>query len=171
MLSCTKHGDFIYRTDRISLSSADKGGTSTTDSVNSVSAKAYAIRLGLHNVVTGYQGPNKNESESGYVRGFSLKELNIYTLDHFDADHPAGSDISAYFLYNYSTQYTINYLVQERIMNYPQTRPNPKTEFDESYYFMLMQKPDSGGQYTFRLSLEFNDGSSYTDTTTVNLIL
>lgn len=170
LCSCSKHGDFLYETTAISLGNSDNSGESAKDSVGSVSSKAYALRLKTHNLVTDYQGPNKDENESGYARKFYLADLKIYTLTNFDAGHPANTDISSYFLYHYSARYTIGYLLQERIMSHPGTRPNPKTEFDDSYLFMLMQRPDSSGRYTFRLNLEFSDGSRFTDTTSVTLI-
>lgn len=170
LCSCSKHGDFLYETTAISLSNSDNSGESVKDSVASVNSKAYAIRLKTHNVVTDYQGPNKDENESGYRRKFYLADLKIYTLTDFDGGHPANADISSYFLYHYSSHYTIGYLLQERIMSYPGTRPNPKTEFDDSYLFMLMQKPDSSGRHSFRLSMEFSNGSRFTDTTSVILL-
>lgn len=169
LASCTKHGDFLYETTGMLLSNADNGGKTAIDSVDSVPSKAYAIRLKTHNVVTDYKGPNKDVNESGYARRFRTTDLNIYVLQRFDANHLAGSDVSSYFLYHYGPQYTIQYLLQEHIMSYPRGRPNPETEFDESYYFMLMHQPDSSGAYTFRVELKFSDGSSFTDTTHVIL--
>lgn len=170
LASCSKHGDFLYETTGMLLSNSDNSGKAAVDSVDSVSSKAYAIRLKTHNVVTGYKGPNKDENESGYVRRFRTTDLKIYVLQNFDANHLAGSDVSACFLYHYGPQYTIDYLVQERIMSYPRGRPNPDTEFDESYYLMLMHPPDSSGAYTFRVELTFSDGRKFTDTTHVTLI-
>lgn len=172
LASCAKHGSYLYETTRIALSNADNGGTKAIDSLSSVHSKAYAAKLKIHNVITGHTGPAENKSEDSYSRRYSLSYLKLTTLQPFDIAHPAGADISDYFLYYYSSKYTLDYLVEAHVMNSPRISGmgQPDTEFDESYYFMLMHQPDSSGAYTFRIELKFSDGSSFTDTTHVTLI-
>jgi hypothetical protein len=168
--SCTHHGNFLYETDSMYLGNADSGGEKITDEgIDSVSGKRYAVKMVLHNKVTDYEGKNKDVNESNYRRKYYLTELKIYTLQNYNQSHPANSDISEYFIYSKGSKYTVNYMVEKDGLSYPQSRPNPEEEFEDSYYFRMMAPPDSTGYYSFKIRLQFADESSFTDTTRIKL--
>lgn len=165
--SCAKHGDLLYEARGITLSKKNNG--QQKDITDSIPANAFAIKLTTQNEVTDYTGGFKDTDEGHYRRKYSLLELKIFCLQNFDASHPANSDISGYFLYQYGTQYTLDYFIENNIIDQPGDRMNPAMTFEDSDSFMLMKKPQSPGVYTFKLFIRFEDHSNFTDTISAKL--
>lgn len=157
--SCRHRGDFLYETTSMYVGNADASGEKIVDDgIESLPASAYSIKLVLHNVVTEYAGPNKNDDESGYLRKYPLTEFKIYSLQNYNQTHPANSDVSEYFDIGSNKLYG------------PNIRPNPEKVFEEKYYYKMTTAPDSTGNYSFKIRIQFEDESSFIDTANVKLL-
>lgn len=129
--------------------------------------EAYGIRIILTTEATARQKPAfsffiqsayafscKCEAGTQYLPRDSVVNLRIFTLNDFDAEYPAGSEISDYFRILSSDHYTTvpGYLSQSgATFTYNEPR-------EVLLNTMLLQPPVQKGNYRFRIEIELSDG-------------
>lgn len=131
---------------------------------------AYGIRIVLTTEATVWQKPAfsffiqnayafscKCEAGTQYLPRDSVINLRIYTLNDFDAQYPAGSEISDYFRILNSDHYTtISDYVRQSGTTFSYKEPR-----EVMLNIMLIQPPLQKGNYRFRIEIELSDGRKF----------
>ncbi|MCC6288202.1 MAG: DUF5034 domain-containing protein [Chitinophagaceae bacterium] len=178
---CNEPQLFKYTNQSFDVKHLDNQGQSPVIPSNGTALKeAYGLRMTLTCETTVFkQAPvsffiNRSyafscgcDPEIQYLAKDSVIAIHIITLDDFDNQHLAGSDISEYFkLHSQHTFISIAEYLQKiaTIFYYD----NPKTIILDA---LLMQPPLQSGNYRFKIKMTLSDGRSFTaEPSTIELI-
>jgi hypothetical protein len=162
-LLCTgacKKGVIDYYTTGIVLENYDNCGDFIKPAGSAVNNGCYVIRVNYTSDQTSFNGVNDNDR---YNPANHPTSVLIYSLQAFNAQHPAGSSLNEYFIAGPK----LHASAEDIVTGFADTEDfYPTHDPDELW---LMQPPEWNGSYSFVLRMEFNDGVVVSDTTTVNL--
>lgn len=179
MLSCSKYDNYLYEVIDVKLGNADNSGEEAVlSTLDSLQKKSYSIQLEYTMKLTGEDGDHIVEGESGYANEYKVSTFNIYSLDSFDINHPAGTSLNDYFLFSrggvndeYKSSNTISSIVGTGNIgggNYNGGGPNVDS-WNSEQYLILMQPPINNGNYTFIVEITQSNNTILSDTTTIKL--
>ncbi len=100
--------------------------------------------------------------EIQYLAQDTISEIKIITLNDFDNNHLANSEISVYFkVYTYS-----NYITIQEFIDTPENiyYEKPDKKFIDIY---LMQAPEITGEHQFKVEIGLSNGSILSSTTSL----
>lgn len=170
-----------YTNKTISLSNLDNSAQTPIVSLSdTVIKKAYGIRLQLIReklaclekrqslfISSAYAYSCRCAPAQEYRPKDSIVSIKIYTLQSFDNDHAAGSDLSAYFKeyrsYAFST-------IEQFVKNSPTVLFDDK-QLEQTIDFLLMTPPAIHVEHSFKVQLILSDGRTLEgETSPVKLI-
>lgn len=176
LAGCRKHTPYYYKIVDLQLYNEDNSGKDIVDTSSiDIPARAYAIRLEYTKQLIDSLGGQDDESGSRLL--YLAKSFTVTSLTDFDSLHPAGSELNSYFRYNIARGWTlpgdsIPALIAKGWIGtsgyYSSFRP-PET-WTGSEYLVLMKQPAFFGNRTFVIHVEFSNNTSFTKTTSVNLL-
>jgi hypothetical protein len=170
-----------YSNKTLKVSSLDNSGQEPKEiSAGSVFKAAYGIRVQLvREKVVHINKPAIVFGQAAWAYGChcpptdeflpndSVIAIRVLTLYNFNSDHPANSDVSAYF--KVYTPY--NFQTLDAYTKYIGTSFYSETELQLSFNMLLMTPPASGGAHQFRVQFILSDGRILEqDTPTIDLI-
>jgi|GEM_PF-5070139 len=168
--ACKKSNHYFY-TRAIRLVNSDNSWEKPdTNNIGQVSGQSYMIRIiSSEHVIDPIK--NKEYTESvWYFQKYDLKALTVRSLSAFDSTHAAGADISRYFLTDYGAQYTIDEFISSKRINKKYSLTGYREDFSTYLDLMLMKAPSVKGRYDFEVRMIFDNGSIFTDTTSIMLL-
>ena len=176
LLGCTKEPDYLYKVTSLALNNVDNSGAGSLIAAGgTVPAKAYCIQMVYTTQITGSTS-KQDPDESGYALYTKITRFNIYSSTDFDAQHPAGTSLNAYFYYGaYSTfidaQDSIPYTLAAGLVLAASQEVFSVNSWQDSAYLVLMQLPTLAfpGPRTFIVNVAFADSTQLTDSVSVNL--
>ena len=184
LVACCDCGEpqlFRYTNKVLELEHLDNRGQSAVVVAGEPALKeAYSIRLTVKGETTAFKTPsfsffiNRSYAFScgcdpaiQYLPKDSITAIYVITVNDFDAQHPAGTDISAYFrLYTWNNFTSIDDYLQKdaKIFSYDE----PKQIILNA---LLMQPPASSGVYRFKIVMDLSDGRRFDkETSTIELL-
>jgi len=142
----------------------------------SVNKNAYGIRINMERILVAAAYGNRHFGNSAYAtskRCFTaeyhpvttIETIRILSLYDFDATHPAGADLSAYFKqvkYGKFADLENLYDAASQVFYDDVLMP---LEAD----VLLIRAPESAGMHTFVVEAQLSDGTLLSDTTSVQL--
>lgn len=171
--------NFTYK--NLSIEHLDNSGTEPISTNESVLKTAYGIRLTINReeianlnhtkflfMQSAYAISCDDCAEKKFLPKDSITSIRIITLNDFDENHPADSDISAYFkVYKFRVYSTISEHIEtflNHYINYP-------SQFESEDDFLLMNAPTINTQHAFKIEIHLSDGTILEQQTTpINLI-
>lgn len=168
--ACKKSSHYFYTTGIRLVNGDNSWEKPDTANIQQVSGKSYLIRIrSSEHVIDPIK--NKEYTESvWYFQKYNLKALTVRSLSVFDSTHAAGADISTYFLTDYGAQYTIDEFISSKRMNKKYNLTGYREDFSTYLDLMLMKAPSVKGRHDFEVQLTFDNGSIFTDTTSVIIL-
>jgi len=170
-----------YTNKTLAVSALDNSGQEPKEiTTGSVVKAAYGIRVQLTRekiarlhkprIVFGqaaYAYSCNCRATDEYLPNDSITAIRIITLQHFNNDHPANSDVSIYFkVYMSSRFYPL-----DDYLKYMGATFYDETELQSSFNMLLMTPPASGGAHQFRVQFILSDGRILEqDTPTIDFI-
>lgn len=171
VVSCCECVDPIfqnYTNKAISINNLDNSGKEPIVSASTAIIKtAYGIRIQLHREkIACIEGPNSIFIQSAFATSCdcpppyqflpkdSITTIKILSLNDFNSNHSANSEISDYFkVFNHYSFSTIQeYLKNTRsVLNY-------ESEFEIKIDLLLMTAPTINNQQKFRVQITLSDG-------------
>lgn len=152
------------------MNSDNSGEKPDTNNIQHVSGNSYMIRIkSSEHVIDPIKNKEYNESV-WYFQKYDLKALTVRSLNTFDSTHAAGADISSYFLTDYGAQYTIDEFISSKRIHEKYSLSGYRENFTTSLDLLLMKVPSVRGRHDFEVQLTFDNGSIFTDTTSVILL-
>ncbi len=158
----------------------NSGGEPVTTTANSVPKAAFGIRAELTRERTTFLTPTKSLFvTSAYATSCdcpppnqlfgrdSVTAIEIFTVNAFDASHPANSDVSAYFsVFRGTTFNTIgDYLKKHPTVVYSES------ELAVTFDALLMTPPSLNLSHSFKIKVTLSDGRTLEGiTTSINLL-
>jgi hypothetical protein len=165
-----------YTNKDIVLTNIDNSGSEPiTTTANSVPKQAYGIRTQLNREKTACLSPSKSIFiQTAYATSCncpppnqllardSVTAIQIFTLNDFDANHPANSDVSDYFrIFKGSSFSTIS----DFIIDY-NTILYDESELELLFDVLLMTPPILNQKHYFKIKISLSDGRTLEATTT-----
>jgi Domain of unknown function (DUF5034) len=168
--SCSKSIPSTFEVVGMSLSNSNNSDQIPFDATtDSVPKNAYAIKLTLNEVMR-MQTEGGDPLDNGFINEDRLISFQINSLNNFDATHPTGSSLNAYFLTQLSSSATIEaYVSKGNIGSGKYDGFNYMDNWSTQQYLYLMTPPGSAGNQSFIVEIGFSDGRTLSDT--VNVIL
>lgn len=182
--SCMKKAD--YREIPVTLCSIDvqpldnTGSSPQTTTSDTVAAQAFGLRLLLNymdeagicqinpmETVSFFPGcyamGNNGKTSYYYVPENPIDSLFIYSTEDFDASHPAGTDLTAFFsiFKSYSYFLPMDYLGGERRILFENMALQPKRE---EVNLLLMKQPENSGNHQFTIRIYTRNGELFQQT-------
>jgi hypothetical protein len=170
-----------YSNKTIAVSALDNSGREPKEiSAGSVFKTAYGIRVQLvREKIVRVDKPGIVFGQAAYaydcfcnptdefLPNDSITAIRVLTLNDFNSDHPANSDVSGYFkVYTPYSFYTI-----DDYLKYQGNTFYSESELQLSFNMFLMTPPASGGAHQFRVQFILSDGRMLVqDTPTIDLI-
>lgn len=155
-----KRGVITYYTNGIVLANYDNCSDFIIAADGPVGDSCYVIRVNYQSDQTAFNGVNDNDT---YEPGNLPTSVLIYSLQAFDGTHAAGSSLNEYFIAGPRAGATAEDIVTQFVDTkdfYPTHDPDD---------LWLMKPPATNGVYSFVVKMEFDNGITVRDTTTVNL--
>lgn len=168
LTSCHKHASYYYRLTGLNLTNVDNSGDAPVVPKDSVSKKAYRFYADFNAHVVRVGPGLDNPNEAAFVNENNVTAVNISCLQQFNPSHPANTSLNDYFLTALSQGATISNLVRYGFGS-SATRNGETEDWIDNKSFYLMVPPDTTGNYTFVLQVDFEDGFHLADTTSVYL--
>jgi hypothetical protein len=164
--SCRKYAPSVYEVVGMRLSNCDNTGARPIDATtDSVPMNAYAIKITLDQEMR--KKSDDPESESGSNNEDKLTSFELISLNDFDATHPAGTSLNAYFLSGLGASATIESLVSKGQIG--SGSYNNSNAWTSEKYLFLMTPPSTAAYQSFVLTMGFSDGRHLSDTVKVRL--
>ena len=168
---CHSFDDYIYEASVMALSNADNSGQTPIDASGSAPILAYAIKVDYTMHLT--ESGDTDRYESGFRNEDEVTSFTISSPDTFNLVPPNNS-LNQFFNYSFGsgTGNTINEDDYNRYASggiFFTVATNPKPDWNISHYLMLMNPPETTGNYTFVLDIVFSDGRQLIDSVNVNL--
>lgn len=182
--SCMKKAD--YREIPVTLCSIDlqpidnTGSSPQTAISDTVAAQAFGLKLQLNYMdeagickinpmetvsffPASYALGNNGKTAYYYVPENPIDSLFIYSTEDFDASHPAGADLSAFFsvFKSYSYSSPMGYLGGERRILFENMALQPK---QEEVNLLLMKQPENSGNHQFTIRIYTRNGELFEQT-------
>lgn len=171
---------FKYTNSSLEVENLDNRGQYVAVATNGTALKeAYGIRMKIQCKTTAFHQPRfsfllnqsyafscRCEDPIQYHAKDSVVALRIITLDNFDPEHQAGSDITDYFKWygGYYFSEITSYIKQRAPVFYMED--DKQTTED----MLLMHYPPQSGIYSFRVEIDLSDGRTLTkDTDSIEL--
>lgn len=169
LCACSKHIPSVYEVVGMSLGNANNAGEEPADATTaSVPKQAYAIKMTLSETML--KKTEGDAEENGFINDDRLTSLNIFSLNNFDAAHPAGASLNAYFLTGLSSSATIDAFISKGQIGAGKYENGSYTDnWSTNQYLYLMTPPASAGSQSFVVKIELSDGRSMSDTVNINL--
>lgn len=169
LCACSKHIPSVYEVEGMSLANANNAGEEPADATTaSVPEEAYAIKMTLSEKML--KKMDGDAEENGFINDDRLTSLNIFSLNHFDAAHPPGSSLNAYFLTALNSPSTIDAFISKGEIGAGKYDQGSYVDnWSSDQYFYLMHPPASAGPQSFVVKIGLSDGRNMSDTVTVNL--
>lgn len=173
---CDEPQFFKYTNSSLQVQNLDNRGQAPIIANGTALKKAYGIRMTVHCETTAsiqsrfsflnaaYAFSCRCEDPIQYLAKDSIVGLRIITLNRFDAEHEAGSDVSDHFKLNMlNTQYSFidisQYLKQDAHVFYMNGDKNIVLDA------LLIQYPDQSGSNHFRIEMDLSDGRNFVQET------
>lgn len=174
---CPEESSFRYVNERLTAFNLDNSAVQAQLSgLDSVNKNAYGIRMNIERTLIAAVRDNWSFGNSAYAMSrecvtgayhpaITIETIRIVTLHDFDAAHPAGSDITAYFKNNNSGKfYDIENLYnKEAQVIYDNSLPPFEADV------LLIEVPEHTGIHAFVVEVLLSDGTLLSDTTSVQL--
>ena len=172
-----------YTNKAISIDNIDNSGTKPlVTAASAISKKAYGIRVKLDREKTACVTPSPSLFvSSAYAFSCdcppalelsakdSITKIQIFTINEFDANHAANSDISTYFKIFEQGFYSNNTISEFLIGN--NRKLNNNSELISTPDFLLMTPPSINKTHSFKIVITLSDGRSFEEiTNSVDLI-
>ena len=157
-----------YTNKLIEIQNIDNSGSEAIiTTANSVPKEAFGIRIRLHSEKTACVYPSRSffiqtasatkcdcPPEYQILASDSVTAIQVFTLNDFDTNHPANSDISDYFkVFQRSSFITIaDYIKSYRTVLYDDN------ELDLKIDLLLMTPPATSKSYKFEIKITLSDG-------------
>ena len=166
--NCMETTTYYYSNRALSVSNLDGSGHQAVLSQSAtILKKAYGIRVDLVREQVAcsprWQSPFINSAYAfsckcppaqEYLARDSITSIRIITNFAFDSNHPAGSDVSAYFkIFKAYTFYTIG-----DYLRYTPVTLHDQRELSVSIDFLLMEPPTLGSDHHFKVQYMLSDG-------------
>jgi hypothetical protein len=169
LCACKKSSHYFYTTAVRVVNSDNSWEKPDTNNIQHVSGNSYMIRIKSSEHVI--DPIDKEYTESvWYFQKYNLTNLTVRSLNTFDSTHLAGSDISEYFLTDYGMQYTIEEFISSKRINEKYRFSGYTENFHTSIDLMLMQAPAIKGRHDFVIQMNFDNGNTFKDTTSIILL-
>lgn len=180
LLSCSKYSDYLYEVIDVKTDNADNTGNEPISlAIDSISKNAYAIQLEYTMTYKGTNGNHDVEYESSFKNEYSVSAFNVYSLENFDANHPAGTSLNEYFLVSqgspygqYNSSNTITSIIGTGNIGSGKLEENGGPSFSNwtsKQFLILMQPPTNSGSYSFVVEITQTNNTTISDTTTIIL--
>lgn len=165
---CTEPFIGNYTNQTILVNNLDNSGSEPMlATTNSVPKAAFGIRINLSREKTACSNPPRSFFiQSAYARKCdcppphqllakdSVSAIQIFTLNDFDSNHPANSEVSEYFKIFKGTSFiTIEEYVAKR-----RTTLYSDSELEESFDALLMTTPSFNESHQFKILISLSDG-------------
>ena len=177
---CDEPQFFKYTNSSLQVQNLDNRGQSAMPATGGIALKeAYGIRIKVHCETTasatvpfsfflssGYAFSCRCGEPVQYLAKDSITSLRIITINDFDTEHKAGSDITDHFKLNAGYYFIsiADYLKQEAPVFYMEADKN--TILDA----LLIQYPNQSGTHRFRIEMNLSDGRTLSqETDTIDL--
>jgi hypothetical protein len=178
--NCDDPEIYHYSFQSISVEHLDNSGPMPAVSSGPVLKHAYAVRVDIdrEKIATIIALPRFSFFQSAYASGDcapdefipadTLSSFKIFTLQDFDDNHAAGSDVSDYFRISNPSAYTA---LDDYIDMYGASVVYNRGDLDTSLQILLMTPPTLNTTHQFRVQIELTDGRVLeSTTTTIDLI-
>jgi hypothetical protein len=169
IVGCRGFDDYKYETYSMVLSNADNTGLTPVDASGSAPRVAYAIKMLYSMRIT--ESKDTDRYESGFHNEDEVSSFSVTSPDTFNMVPPNGT-LNQFF--NYSTGDGTGAVLSPE--NYTiigsggtSFSDNSEPDWTRSHYLLLMNPPDTTGNYSFIVDLTFSDGRQLIDS--VNVIL
>jgi len=170
-----------YSNKSIEVLNLDNSGNKAVVATNDTARKeAFGIRVMLKKEKTSFLNPPKTlflQAAYAYdcfcpasyelLPRDSITAIQIFTLNDFDTNHPANSEVSVYFkVFEYNNFTPIS----EYVKNY-KTLLFDDAELGQSIDLLLMTPPQIPGSYKFKVRFNLSDGRIFEqESTAIELI-
>lgn len=176
LLGCSNYDDYLYEVIDLEATNSDNASNGTINILSdSIPMKSYLIRLQFTMEYKGETGNKSDKYESGYRNEYEINSFNVYSLEQFDALHPAGASLNEYFLvrqrYYYDSESTIQSMIDKNEIGggigYREELEGTWTTNRQA--LILMQPPSAAGKYSFVIDIEQSNNTQLIDTVTITL--
>lgn len=163
--------------ERLTASNLDNSAAQAQLSgLDSVNKNAYGIRINMERTLIAAVRDNWSLGNSAYAMSracvtgaynpaIAIETIRIITVHYFDAAHPAGSDLTAYFKNNKSGKFYDMENLYSKDAQFIYDNSLPPFEAD----VLLIKAPEQSGMHAFVVEAHLVDGTVLKDTTTVKL--
>ena len=156
-VSC-KRDVITYYTNGIKLSNYDNSGSYLRAADVTVKDSCYVLRIDYTSDQSQYYTV---DDDHRYEPGNLPTSIFVRALEAFDSTHPAGSLLNEYFIAGPG----INSSVDDVVYSFQSTRDYYPTHDPDDLW--LMVPPSSTGPFHFTVEMQFNDGVTVRDTTSI----
>lgn len=168
--SCESDQNVTYKFTDIDIVNINSSpGIPVISNTDSIPKAVFGLRLDLYPVETSRSGRTFNESESSVVNENPIRRITITCTGSFDSAHPAGVNITDKFIY-----FPGNYLHTQRLVD--EYSFQPTAQYNDDYYknhypdhadLLLVKPPDSILSGKFYVTLLFQNGGAWTDSSSL----
>lgn len=160
LVSGCRKPDYTYSTNGIYLKNYDNSGNYILESTGPINRSAYVMRIFYESTYTNFYSVNDDNTYEGLNKPVSI---DIRCLQNFDSLHPANASMNDCFINGPG----ITSSIEDVITQFPNTKDYYPTHEPDDLW--LMKAPTNTGNYSFVVTMSFDDGITVADTTVVTL--